>query len=131
MKLRTLSPLLSQANINISRILVFPTNVFMVRQFHNTIPQLVGYRRWNELTKRDRQNFIRRYVVLYKEKHPCSKSNVMYKGLASDMEEHDDTPFVFGIMYNELIDVALNKSKHNVKGVGPMGDADFFKLLYK
>ncbi|AMD21702.1 HFL154Wp [Eremothecium sinecaudum] len=90
-----------------------------------------SFRKWSDLSHDDRVTFITKYVDLYKEKHPCSKSNVMYRTLASDMEEHDDTPYVFGILYNEIRAVQLGESKDNVKGSGTMGDPDFAKLLYK
>lgn len=70
-------------------------------------------------------------MALYKEKHPCSKSNVMYRNLVGDMEEHGDAPYVFGILYNEIRAVAQNESTDNVKGSGPMGDGDFARLLYR
>lgn len=64
---------------------------------------------------RKKQQFVRNFVGLYKEKHPCSKSNVMYKELSDGMEEHGDTPYVFGILYNELLDVSNGKSTSNQK----------------
>ncbi|AET38425.1 uncharacterized protein Ecym_2723 [Eremothecium cymbalariae DBVPG len=102
----------------------------VMRQFHSTYKRAVHIKRWSELSNADRKQFITNYVNLYKEKHPCSKSNVMYKSLASDMDVYDDTPYVFGILYNEIRSVHLGQSTDNQKGSGPMGDLDFAKLLY-
>ncbi|QEU58237.1 hypothetical protein KDRO_A02520 [Kluyveromyces lactis] len=99
------------------------------RNFHAT--PMRCYKKWNELKKDDKQEFIKNFVLLYKEKHPCSKSNVMYRALASEMDEYDDTPYVFGVLYNEIRAVEKGESTDNEKGVGAMGDADFVKLLYK
>lgn len=55
----------------------------------------------------------------------------MYRALANDMEEFDDTPYVFGILYNEIRSVSIGISTDNKKGVGAMGDPDFEKLLLK
>lgn len=100
-----------------------------ISKFHTT--NLVLEKRWKDLSVESKQSFIRSFVDLYKEKHPCSKSNVMYKELSADMEEHGDTPYVFGILYNELLDVSLGKSVDNEEGKGPMGDKSFLKLIYK
>lgn len=100
-----------------------------VRYFSSTQSRL--YKKWNELSTNDKQTFIKNFVSLYKEKHPCSKSNVMYRALASEMDEYNDTPYVFGVLYNEIRAVENGESTDNVKGVGPMGDSDFVKLLYK
>ncbi|AGO13272.1 AaceriAFR125Cp [[Ashbya] aceris (nom. inval.)] len=90
------------------------------------------YRAWSELSKEDKKQFIRNYIELYKQKHPCSKSNVMYRALAGDMDVHDDAPYVFGILYNEIRAVQLGLSRDNQKGSGgAMGDPDFAALLHK
>lgn len=99
------------------------------KHFHSS--QLWQYKNWSELNKKNKQHFIRGFIQLYKEKHPCSKSNVMYRALANDMEEFDDTPYVFGILYNEIRSVSIGISTDNKKGVGAMGDPDFEKLLLK
>ncbi|CDO96391.1 unnamed protein product [Kluyveromyces dobzhanskii CBS 2104] len=100
-----------------------------VRGFHCT--PITFLKKWNELNKNDKQDFIKNYVSLYKEKYPCSKSNVMYRALASEMDEYNDTPYVFGVLYNEIRAVERGESTDNKKGSGPMGDSDFAKLLYK
>ncbi|AAS53496.1 AFR125Cp [Eremothecium gossypii ATCC 10895] len=87
---------------------------------------------WSELSKEAKKQFIRNYIELYKQKNPCSKSNVMYRALAGDMDVHDDAPYVFGILYNEIRAVQLGISRDNQKGSGgAMGDPDFAALLYK
>ncbi|XBW37746.1 hypothetical protein QEN19_003328 [Hanseniaspora menglaensis] len=104
-------------------------NFKSVASFHTSRVALEP--RWKDLSVEKKQNFTRSFVALFKEKNPCSKSNVMYKELTADMEEHGDTPYVFGILYNELTDVSLGKSTDNEKGEGLMGDDAFLKLLYK
>lgn len=104
-------------------------NKLSISKFHISTIRLTN--KWKDLDLEKKQNFIRQFVSLYKEKNPCSKSNVMYKELSDGMEEHGDTPYVFGILYNELVDVASGKSVSNQKGDGPMGDADFLKLVSK
>lgn len=100
-----------------------------VRRF--SISQAHPFKKWNDLNKGCKQEFIKNFVCLYKEKHPCSKSNVMYRALASEMDEYNDTPYVFGVLYNEIRAVETGESKDNKKGVGAMGDPDFVKLLYR
>lgn len=53
----------------------------------------------------------------------------MYRSLAEGMEEHDDTPYVFGVIYNELRSVAHGDSRDNKTGQGIMGDPIFKRLL--
>lgn len=102
-----------------------------VRSIHCTRTSF-GYKKWSDLSKNDKQKFITSYVNLYKEKHPCSKSNVMYRSLANDMDVYDDSPYVFGILYNEIRAVTLGESTDNKQGEGgPMSDPDFAKLLSK
>ncbi|CUS21050.1 LAQU0S02e04720g1_1 [Lachancea quebecensis] len=100
------------------------------RYVHSSSPTL-QYRKWADLSLKDKQAFINNYVGLYKEKHPCSKSNVMYQTLVGEMEEYEDAPYVFGILYNEIRSVSQNESVDNAKGSGAMGDPDFEKLLYR
>ena len=104
-------------------------NKLSFNKFHTSTNILSA--RWKDLDLEKKQSFVKQFVSLYKEKNPCSKSNVMYKELSDGMEEHGDTPYVFGILYNELLDVAAGKSVSNQKGEGPMGDADFLKLVSK
>lgn len=104
-------------------------NKISINNFHTSSKILSA--RWKDLDLEKKQSFVKQFVSLYKEKNPCSKSNVMYKELSDGMEEHGDTPYVFGILYNELLDVATGKSVSNIKGEGPMGDADFLKLVSK
>jgi len=102
------------------------------RSFHSSkiMFQSADFKKWAQLDVPEKQKFIRSFVDLFKEKNPCSKSNVMYKSLASGMEEYDDTPYVFGILYNEIRAVSLGESTDNTAGSGLMGDADFAKLLF-
>ncbi|SCU90677.1 LAME_0E09604g1_1 [Lachancea meyersii CBS 8951] len=100
-----------------------------VRHFHVATPSL-GYKKWADLNLKDKQAFINQYIDLYKEKHPCSPSNTMHRTLVGEMEEFDDAPYVFGIVYNEIRSVAQGESLHNVKGRGALGDPDFEKLLF-
>lgn len=100
-----------------------------VRFISATAYQMSMYKDWKGLTKEDKQSFIYKYIDLYKEKYPCSKSNVMYRSLAEGMEEHDDTPYVFGVIYNELRSVAHGDSRDNKTGQGIMGDPIFKRLL--
>ncbi|CAR30520.1 KLTH0H11792p [Lachancea thermotolerans CBS 6340] len=100
------------------------------RFVHSSAPALL-YKKWGDISLKDKQAFINNYVGLYKEKHPCSKSNVMYQTLVGEMEEYDDAPYVFGILYNEIRSVSQNESADNAKGSGAMGDPDFEKLLYR
>lgn len=118
-------------NLGVSAIrsAFFLKSLIPVSKFHTT--NVVLEKRWKDLSVENKQSFIRSFVDLYKEKHPCSKSNVMYKELSADMEEHGDTPYVFGILYNELLDVSLGKSVDNEEGKGPMGDESFLKLINK
>ncbi|KAL6940054.1 hypothetical protein ACO0QE_003937 [Hanseniaspora vineae] len=100
-----------------------------IRQFHTSLSHMQSYQKWADLDKTGKQNFIRSFVNLHVEKHPCSKSNVSYQALAHDMEEYDDTPYIFGILYDEIRAVAQKESVHNTDGSGFTGDPDFAKLL--
>lgn len=121
--------IISQQNFLISNSKQSLNFINSISKFHTSNVTLET--RWKDLSFENRQNFIRNFVALYKEKHPCSKSNVMYRELSSDMEEHGDTPYAFGILYNELLDVSLGKSSNIEKGKDALGDEAFFNLLYK
>ncbi|CEP61706.1 uncharacterized protein LALA0_S03e09010g [Lachancea lanzarotensis] len=101
-----------------------------IRSFHRST-SFLGYKKWTDLGTKDKQTFINKYVELYKDKHPCSPSNTMNRTLVSEMEEYDDAPYVFGIVYNEIRSLALGESVHNVEGSGVLGDPEFQKLLHK
>ncbi|SCU97876.1 LAFA_0G13916g1_1 [Lachancea sp. 'fantastica'] len=98
------------------------------RSFHHSASAL-GYKKWADLGIKDKQTFINKYIELYKEKHPCSPSNTMHRNLVSEMEEYEDAPYVFGIVYNEIRSLAQGESVHNVEGSGVLGDPEFQKLL--
>ncbi|SCU86113.1 LAMI_0D00474g1_1 [Lachancea mirantina] len=105
--------------------------IFQSTRCFTASAQALKYKKWIDLSKKDKQSFIRGYVDMYKEKNPCSKSNLMHRSLMGEMEEHDDTPYVFGILYNEIRAVALGESQDNIKGSGHLGDPSFEKLLFK
>lgn len=94
-----------------------------------TTAHLGRYKEWKQLSDENKRTFIHRYVELFKEKHPCSKSNVMYRSLTEGMDEHNDIPYVFGIMYNEVRSVALGESTDNKRGQGILGDPSLESLL--
>lgn len=99
------------------------------RYFSTTI-RLNQFKDWKSLSKNDKQQFITNYVELFQKKHPCSKGNVMNKQLAEGMHEYDDTPYVFGIIYNEIRSIALGEPNDN-EGEGVLNDKEFASLLYK
>ncbi|QLG71405.1 hypothetical protein HG535_0B04470 [Zygotorulaspora mrakii] len=111
--------------------IIIRANIRKMRSFSTGTNRLEEFRDWKNLTQNDKKKFIQEYVDLYKETHPCSKSNVMYRSLAEGMDEYDDTPYVFGVVYNEIRAVAQGKSKDNVSGQGIMGDPAFKRLLLK
>lgn len=100
------------------------------RQFQ-TGSVLGRYKEWKQLTDDDKRTFVETYVDFYKEKHPCSKSNVMYRSLTEGMDEHGDVPYVFGIIYNEVRSVTLGESSDNKRGQGILGDPNLESLLVK
>ncbi|SCV04903.1 LANO_0G13960g1_1 [Lachancea nothofagi CBS 11611] len=106
------------------------TFLVSVRKFHFT-SHLFDYKKWADLSTKDKQTFINGYVDMYKEKHPCSHSNTMHRMLVGEMEEYGDTPYVFGILYNEIRSISQNESVDNVRGKDALGDPDFEKLLSK
>ncbi|QLL32094.1 hypothetical protein HG536_0C02630 [Torulaspora globosa] len=104
-------------------------NLACLRSSFTTTSRLGTYKEWKQLSDDDKRNFIHSYVSFYKEKHPCSKSNVMYRSLAEGMDEHGDIPYVFGILYNEIRSVTLGESTENKRGQGILGDPGLQSLL--
>lgn len=102
---------------------------FHPRYFSTTF-RVSQFKDWKSLSKEDKQQFITSYIELFQKKHPCSKGNVMNKQLAEGMHEHDDTPYVFGILYNEIRSVALGEPNDNETD-GFLNDKEFANLLYK
>lgn len=100
-------------------------------RFFSTTVKLSQFKEWKSLSKENKQEFITKYVELFQQKHPCSKGNVMNKQLAEGMHEYDDTPYVFGILYNEIRSVAQGEPADNKEGEGVLGDREFANLLYK
>lgn len=100
-------------------------------RYFQTTTLLGRYKTWNQLTDDDKRTFVQTYVDFYKEKHPCSKSNVMYRSLTEGMDEHEDVPYVFGIIYNEVRSVTLGESTDNKRGQGILGDPSLESLLIK
>ncbi|CAI4048811.1 hypothetical protein SKDZ_13G3780 [Saccharomyces kudriavzevii ZP591] len=60
------------------------------------------YKKWHELDMLQKQEFIQRFVKNYRHQYPSSKTNVSLKGLSIGMDEHNDSPSVFGIFYNDI-----------------------------
>ncbi|CAI4035721.1 hypothetical protein SMKI_13G3720 [Saccharomyces mikatae IFO 1815] len=60
------------------------------------------FKKWHELSMSQKQEFIQRFVKNYKHQYPSSKTNVSLKGLCIGMDEHNDSPSVFGIFYNDI-----------------------------
>ncbi|CCD27258.1 Mlo1p NDAI_0K00670 [Naumovozyma dairenensis CBS 421] len=70
----------------------------------------VGYKKWYELTLKEKHQFINSFVENYKLHYPSSKTNVSLKALALGIDEYQDSPSVFGIFYN---DIWLRRVKEN------------------
>lgn len=94
------------------------------RRFQSTATSgSANFKKWRELSTNDKKQFINKYVAYYKSKNSCTKN--YFKQLSSGMDEYDDIPAVFGILYNDLID----KQRNNITSAE--FDAGFFDLLYK
>lgn len=89
------------------------------RAIHTSSPALQS--QWRQLADDDKKQFIRGFVDMYREKNSHNKN--YYKQLAAGMEEHDDIPAVFGLLYNDLVVKKQNKE------TSAEFDADFFKLV--
>lgn len=85
------------------------------------------FKKWYELDMIEKQRFIKRFVDNYKVQYPSSKTNVSLKGLSVGMDEHHDSPSVFGIFYDDIWTI-VNKTG---KSTGRFGHNSFHKLLIK
>lgn len=75
------------------------------------------FKSWYELSVQEKQRFINGFVENYRIQYPGSKTNVSLKGLSNGMDEHRDSPSVFGIFYNDIwknVNTA-NKNCHRFK----------------
>lgn len=75
---------------------------------------------WKSLSTKEQKQFCYDFVDLYRSKN-CTKN--YYKQLIEGMEEFNDIPSVFGLLYNDLIE---KKAKNEVSAEF---DEDFFKLV--
>lgn len=92
-----------------------------LRQFHSASVRLSLQKPWKALSEPDQREFIHSFVGLYKEKNKCSKN--YYKQLAEGMDEHDDIPAIWGLIYNDLVEKKVsNETTADF-------DRDFFKLV--
>ncbi|CDO92440.1 unnamed protein product [Kluyveromyces dobzhanskii CBS 2104] len=107
------------------------------KRFNSTF----NFRRWAELNTGEKQRFVTDFVENYKRQYPGSKTNVSLKGLAMDMEKHNDAPSVFGIFYNDIWEISkarkesiYGSGKHInrndlIKDYGRFGHETFHELL--
>ncbi|KAH3681765.1 hypothetical protein WICPIJ_007283 [Wickerhamomyces pijperi] len=96
-------------------------SLLQTRQFHAGRITLSQTKPWKTLSETDQREFIQSFVGLYREKNKCSKN--YYKQLAEGMDEHDDVPAIWGLIYNDLVEKKLNDE------TTADFDRDFFKLV--
>ena len=75
------------------------------------------YKKWQELDMHQKQEFIQRFVKNYRHQYPSSKTNVSLKGLIIGMDEHNDSPSVFGIFYNDIWKSLKNEPENAGSGL--------------
>ncbi|CCF56680.1 hypothetical protein KAFR_0B03840 [Kazachstania africana CBS 2517] len=89
------------------------------------------YKRWFELTKTEKQSFIRAFVDNYKKQYPKSRTNLSLRELSNDMTKFDDSPSVFGIFYNDIWKEVTNTSKSDGSNKHAQGDSRFAHPTFK
>ncbi|KAH3666564.1 hypothetical protein WICMUC_005633 [Wickerhamomyces mucosus] len=94
--------------------------VSLFKQFH-TSSKVFQVKPWKTLSGVEQKEFITSFVSLYTGKNKRTKN--YYKQLAQGMEEHDDIPAVWGLLYNDLVE---KKSKNETSAEF---DSDFFKIV--
>ena len=73
-------------------------------RFYSANANSSRFKSWDELSLAERQEFVRQLTSKYKEIWPCSKTNLSLHTLSDGMEEFEDSPAVFGIFYNDILD---------------------------
>lgn len=99
------------------------------------------YKRWRDLSLAQKQEFVHRFVDNYSAQYPGSKTNVSLRGLALDMEQHNDAPSVFGLFYDDILKLweksrdrlyanqELTPKRNNIAETGRFGHESFYDLL--
>lgn len=91
------------------------------------------FKKWHELNMSQKQEFIQLFVKNYRHQYPSSKTNVSLKGLSIGMDEHNDSPSVFGIFYNDIWksfkNEQLGTNNDNMKSGSRFSHPSFKQLL--
>ncbi|SCW01698.1 LAFE_0E05336g1_1 [Lachancea fermentati] len=111
----------------------------LTRWLHHRVSS--PYKRWRDLSLAQKQEFVHRFVDNYSAQYPGSKTNVSLRGLALDMEQHNDAPSVFGLFYDDILKLSeksrdrlyanqeLTPKRNNIAETGRFGHESFYDLL--
>lgn len=111
----------------------------LTRWLHHRVSS--PYKRWRDLSLAQKQEFVHRFVDNYSAQYPGSKTNVSLRGLALDMEQHNDAPSVFGLFYDDILKLweksrdrlyanqELTPKRNNIAETGRFGHESFYDLL--
>ena len=86
------------------------------------------YKRWYELKRYEKEDFIQNFVKNYQKHYPKSKTNISLRELSNDKKNFQDSPCMFGIFYDDIWKCRrYGRSNSNIR----FQHSNFINLLVK